>query len=143
MPVFLANCSAPSMRAGAGRGGGLVEMLGQAVDLLGIEQGVAFEERNLAFDFVAVVVGSGLADIVGIDDERAVLALADLPAMLGRLAIRHPDRRGVAPGDCLAPQHQHVDALVGLAVAPQWPCDPACDCRSDSPQKCRLNIPQV
>ena len=92
-------------------------MRGQTVDLLGIEHRVASQERDLAFDFVAVVVGVGPADMVGIDDESAVLALAHLPATLGRLPIRHPDRRGVALGDRLAPEHQHVDAFVGLAVA--------------------------
>lgn len=57
-------------------------MLGQAVDLLDVKHRVALHERDFALDFVAIVAGLGLVDAVGIDDERAVLALAHLAAEL-------------------------------------------------------------
>ena len=85
-----------ALEGGPGRGGCRVEPLGQPVDLLGVEHRVAPQKRDFAFDCLAVVGGVGLANPVGIDDEGAVLALAHLPAMLGRLPIGQPGRGGVA-----------------------------------------------
>ena len=62
----------------AGRGFGVI-VFGQAVDLLDIKDRVALEERNCVFGFLARrSVGLGADDLVGIDDEAAVLALADM-----------------------------------------------------------------
>ena len=62
------------------RGG---EVRGQAVDLLDIENRVAFEERNIALGFLAaLLVGLGAREGRGIDDKAAALALADASAKL-------------------------------------------------------------
>jgi hypothetical protein len=41
-----------------------------------------------------------------------------------RLPEGHPDRRAVAFGHSLAPEHQNIDPLIGNAGRPQWPSDP-------------------
>ena len=56
-----------------------VVVRGQAVDLLDVEDGVALQERDLALDLLAGRrVGFGARDLVGVDDKRALLALADM-----------------------------------------------------------------
>jgi hypothetical protein len=55
-----------------------------------------------------------------------MLAFADMPAKLLRLLEGHPDRRGKALGHRLAPEHQHIDPLIGDAVRAQWPCGSPC-----------------
>ena len=57
-------------------------MRGQAFALLGVEHGVALHEGDFALDLLALVVGLGAGDAVGIDDELAVLALPHMPAQL-------------------------------------------------------------
>ncbi len=86
-------------------GSGLrVVVLGQAFDLLDVEDGVSLHERDFALDVLAVVVGFGLGEAVGIDDERAMLALADLGVEFGGLLVGHPDIGGVTLGHGFAPQ---------------------------------------
>src|SRR5262249_15185682 len=74
---------------------------------------------NLVFDLLAAFVLLRAGEAVGIDDERAVFALAHLAAELERLAVGHPDRTGEAFEHGVAPEHQHIDALVGLAIGAQ------------------------
>src|ERR1700735_3003902 len=52
--------------------------LGQALDLLDIEHGVALHVVNLALRFLAALVRLVARDGVRVDDQRAFLALADM-----------------------------------------------------------------
>jgi hypothetical protein len=62
----------------AGRRLGVI-VFWQAVDLLDIEDRAALEERDRVFGFLAGrAVGLGADDLVGIDDEAAMLALAHI-----------------------------------------------------------------
>src|SRR3546814_15751863 len=49
-------------------------------------------------------------ETVGIDDHRALLALADIAARFQRLFEGEPVLRGVSAADGRAPQQQYVDA---------------------------------
>ena len=70
-----------ALRQGQGRGLRLgVVVRGQAFALLGIEHGVALEEGDFPLGLLALVVGLGAGDAVGIDDQLAMLALADIAA---------------------------------------------------------------
>ena len=127
-PVAAKKRSACPMRASGGRAGGAtggLELRGQSVALLGVEHGVALEERDLALGLVALVVGLGAGDAVGIDDELAGFALTDVAAKLERLPEGQPERAGIPFLDGGRPQHDDVDALVGDAVVPEGACDPA------------------
>ncbi len=72
---------------GLGRGGILRR---QAFALLGVENGVPLQERDFALGLLAVVVGLGAGDAVGLDDQLATLALADIAAELLRLFEGQP-----------------------------------------------------
>ena len=48
--------------------------------------------------------------LAGIDDQRALLALADMRAKLQRLPERHPDRGAMAALHRGGPEHDNVDA---------------------------------
>jgi hypothetical protein len=63
---------------------------GQAFALLGVENGVTLQERNFAFGLLAIVTGFGAGDAVGVDDQLATLALADIAAELLRLFEGQP-----------------------------------------------------
>jgi hypothetical protein len=103
-----------------------VEALGQSVDLLDIENRVALHERNLAFGLLAGDgVGLGTDDLVGINNEAAVFALADVGFQLACLLEGHPDRRGVTFLHRRRPQHQNIDAVIGNSVPAQRPRDTA------------------
>jgi len=69
----------------------------------------------LDLDISAFVISAGLGDLVGIDDKRAFLALAHLSAKLGCLPVGEPQRAAIASLHCRSPQHQHIDATIGLA----------------------------
>jgi hypothetical protein len=101
------------------RGHSGIEMTGQVVDLLGIENRVAFHERNFDLYISALLVSAGLGDLVGIDDKRALLALADLAAKLGSLLVGQPQRAAVTPLDGRSPQHEHIDAAIRFASGAQ------------------------
>jgi hypothetical protein len=61
------------------RGRLCVIVLGQALDLLDVKNGVALHEGNGALGFLAGrAVRIASDDLVGIDDKAAVLALADI-----------------------------------------------------------------
>ena len=63
------------------------EALGQAVNLLNIEDGIGLEEGDIGFQCLAGFgFGVGLAAVVGVgvDDETALLAFPNLPAKLLR-----------------------------------------------------------
>src|SRR3546814_5150710 len=70
---------------------------GKAVDLLGVEHIIAFEERDAALPFPFAL--DGLAALIlrgdgtGKDDRRPLLAGADLAAQFLRLLVGHPDRK--------------------------------------------------
>ena len=102
-----------------------VILRGQAFNLLDIKNGVAAHERDFAFDLVAAV-GVDLAAryLGGVNDKAALLALADAGIQFKRLLEGHPDRRGVAFGHRLRPQHQHIDSAVGNAIGAQRARDP-------------------
>jgi hypothetical protein len=57
-----------------------VVMRRQALALLGIEHGVALQEGNFPLGHLALGVGLGAGDAVGIDHKFAGLALADMAA---------------------------------------------------------------
>ena len=63
----------------------LIEVSGQPLALLGIEDGVFLEERNLLLDLLAVVALLLLLEGAGIDDRRAFLALLDVRTEFLRL----------------------------------------------------------
>src|SRR3546814_20189996 len=67
---------------------------GESLDLLAVEDGVALEIGDLALALFAVLVGFGCRAAVGVDDERARLALADEAAVLLRLPAGPPHRAG-------------------------------------------------
>lgn len=66
---------------------------GQVLDLIRVEDRVAFEERDVAFDLLAVLVFLDLAEGVRVDDGRAIFAFADMGAELVGLTERQPVRR--------------------------------------------------
>jgi hypothetical protein len=70
-------------------------MLRQPLDLLGIENGIALEERNLPLDVLAGVVAFEALDAVGVDDRRAGFAFTDGGFVFKRLFEGHPVRRKV------------------------------------------------
>ena len=90
-----------------------VVVLGQAFDLLHVEDGVSLHKRYGAIFLRAVVLLFGLGDSVGIDNRIAALALPDMSAQLLRLAVGHPVRGAIARFHRRAPQHQDVDAAIG------------------------------
>jgi hypothetical protein len=53
---------------------------GQAFALLGVENGVTFEEGDFAFAHLTARIGLGARDTIGINDKLAGLALADIAA---------------------------------------------------------------
>ena len=67
-------------------------VLMQVIDLIDAEDGVGFQERDIAFDLIAVAVGLGLHEPTGVDDGAAGLALADVATQLDGLFEGHPDR---------------------------------------------------
>jgi hypothetical protein len=100
---------------------GCIKMPGQSVDLLGVKDRVALHKRNFDFDVGAGVVGVGPDDLVGVDDEGSFLALAHLSAELGGLLVGQPERAAVVFLHGSGPQHQDIDAAVGLAAGAQRP----------------------
>src|ERR1017187_9861772 len=72
------------------RGYVCVKMSGQSVHLLGIESRVSFHEGDGGFHVLAFGIGSGFGNRIGIDNQRAFLALAYLPAQFSGLLIGHP-----------------------------------------------------
>ena len=98
-------------------------MIRQILDLIDAEHRIGAQEWNGAFDFVAMLIGLGLRDLVCIDHHRSALAFADVTAEFERLLERHPDRRREAARDGFRPQQDDVDALIGHAVVAQRPRD--------------------
>jgi hypothetical protein len=72
---------------------------GQAFALLGVEHGIAFHEGDRALGLRTIFIGLGAGDLVGIDDELAVLALPHVPAQLLRLFEGQPEGAGVTLGN--------------------------------------------
>jgi hypothetical protein len=101
------------------RGGGILRL--DAVDLLGVENRVAFQECDLPLSFLSLCAAlfSALAvaynDLVGIDNGRSLLALADTAAQRERLLEGQPMRGSIALRHGGNPQGQDVDAAIGNA----------------------------
>src|SRR5450631_1493997 len=101
-----------------------VIVLRQSVDLLDVENNVTLHEGNGALAVLAAPgVRLGADDLVGINDEAALLAPADMGIQFPGLPEGHPDRRGVASLDRCRPQHQDVDTPIRGAVRAQRPRD--------------------
>ena len=94
------------------------EPFGQAFALVDIEDGEALEECHLP-GLAILVAGAFLLmlwrEAIGIADDRAALALADMAAGGVGLGIGQPALRCVTTLDDGRPQHQDVDA--GIAPA--------------------------
>jgi hypothetical protein len=89
----------------------------KTVDLLDVEHCVALEERDLVRDILTgVVVALGARDGIGVNHERALLALADMRVQFEGLLKCHPDRRRKTLLHRAGPEHQDVDAGIGLAI---------------------------
>ncbi len=69
-----------------------VETIGQAVDLLGVEDGIGLQERDIPLDLATTAVAFGLGEAAGKDDDAAAFALADMAAKFGGLFESHPHR---------------------------------------------------
>ena len=77
-----------------------MEMRGQSFDLLDIEHGIGFEERDRCFRFLAGLgIRAGAGDSAGINNRAAALAFAHMGVQFQRLPEGHPDRGAVAFGD--------------------------------------------
>src|SRR3546814_5706745 len=88
-----------------------------AIDLLGIENGIALKKRHLTLAVLAALstlVGVNLA-LVGIHDGRTLLALADASTKRKRLLEGQPMRRGIALGNGGNPNGQDVYPPQGNA----------------------------
>jgi hypothetical protein len=76
-----------------------MEMRGQALDLLDIEHGVGFQERDRLFGFLSgLLIGAAAGERAGINDHAAALAFADMGVQFQRLPEGHPDRGAIAFG---------------------------------------------
>ena len=98
--------------AGVGWFDGCIIMSGQALHLLGIENRVSLHEGDFALLRLALVVRLGLGEGVGVNDKRAMLALADLPAQLLGLLVGEPQGADIAFFHCCRPKHEDVHATV-------------------------------
>lgn len=111
-------------------GDGLVrladEPVRQAIDLVGIEDDVGFEEGDAALDLAAGrVFALGPVECPGIDDLAGTLALADLGTERLRLFVGQPVRGDEAFVEGMDPQQEGVNAAIGLAVGAKWQRDEA------------------
>jgi hypothetical protein len=57
-----------------------IKMRGQAVDLLGVKNRVALHKGDFGFNLRAFVVGAGLGETVGVNDQRTLFPFANLSA---------------------------------------------------------------
>jgi hypothetical protein len=81
-----------------------VEMRGQSFDLLDIEHGIGFQERDCFRRLLPrVCIGAGAGDLAGVHNRAAALAFADMGVEFQRLPERHPDRGAVPFTDRVAP----------------------------------------
>lgn len=91
------------------------DLLGQAVALVGIEDGEAFEERNRARLLPGLRGAAAFVlwcKTIGIDHGGAALALPDMAAKSQRLAEGQPALPGKPALDHGTPQDQHVDSGI-------------------------------
>ena len=113
MPVALISASTRgSIRPGGGGGATIADVLGQVLALRRVEDREALQERNRG-GFLAGLARAPLLvvrhETVGINDGRAVLALAHIAAERERLAEGQPALAGIAMLDDSAPEDQHID----------------------------------
>jgi len=76
-----------------GRFGQGVKAQGQSLDLLGIEDGVFLEIRNLLLGFLSVIGLVLLLEGAGVNDGRAILSPANASAEIPRLLEGQPNRQ--------------------------------------------------
>ena len=94
------------------------DVVGQAIALLDVEHGEAFEERDGAGRRAIVMRPSALVvgdEAVGIDDGGPALALADVASKRAGLPESQPALRGIALLDDGVPQDEDIHAAVGPA----------------------------
>src|SRR5450756_2018814 len=87
-------------------------LLGQAIALVGVEDGKALEKRDGAGLFASLCGAPAFVlrgEAIGIDDGRSPLALPDMAAEPERLAKGEPALSGEAALNNRPPQDQHVD----------------------------------
>ena len=85
----------------------------KAVDLGGIKH--VGRPRHTALAVVVAIVGIGVGLVLLVeDDERRLLALADLRSKLGPLAIRGPDWSRIAEAFGGNPEAHDIDAVIEL-----------------------------
>ncbi|KUP93582.1 hypothetical protein TRIHO_14290 [Tritonibacter horizontis] len=120
------------VRDGLGRGifrrwsGVRIETVGQALDLAGIEHAVGFLEAKDA-GFLRAIIPIAATVLIGgvrpalsvVDDDRRLLALADLCVQRIGLRQRHPEGRAVARHHGPHGQQEIVHALVGFPAHAQ------------------------
>lgn len=102
-----------------------IEVLRQTSNLTRIENGVAPEERNRAFDFVAVFVFFDTHERVGVDDKRAFLPLLNAGVEFEGLLESHPKRRREPALGGFSPENQDVDPGIGQPIVAQRTRDAA------------------
>ena len=105
--------------------GPAVVVIGEALDLLAVEDGVGLEEGDVPFDLAAMRVDFCFGEAAGVDDGRAGFVLSHMRAEFGGLSKGHPHRRGEAARHSLRPEEQHVQARVGLTAMAQRSRDAA------------------
>lgn len=94
----------------------LTVTVGQALDLIDVEDGIGFQEWNAVLDIGVSLVGLGPDELVSVDHRRAAFAFADVSSQRQRLPEGHPGGPGVAPVDGLTPEQDDVDAVVWRPV---------------------------
>ena len=91
------------------------DLFRQAIALVGVEDGEAFEERDCAGHLARFLGAPSLAlrcKPVRVDDCGAMFAFADVAAETEGLAERKPALTGEAALDNRSPQDQHIDPRV-------------------------------
>ncbi len=96
---------------------GKFRLVGQAVDLVDIENGVGAQHGHRALDFFAgLLVLVGDVELFEENDLCALFALADGAAKIEGLLERHPGAAAQAFLLVSQPQQQDIDAAIGLAI---------------------------
>ena len=75
---------------------------------------------------LAVLAGFRPGEGIGVDDEGAFFAFADLSAQLVGLSVGEPEGIAVAAFHRRCPQHQHIHAAIGCAAGTQGAGDRPC-----------------
>ena len=110
---------------GIGRGGDLrIIVRGQAIDLFDIEDSVALQKGDVAFDILAgPFISFGPVDGRGVDDGSAFFALAHAAPEGERLLEGHPERGAIAALGGGGPEDEDIDPGISLARVAKRPGD--------------------